>query len=114
MKHDSAFEQMPVVANLQEFDRNSGSLLERLLFNNRWAVIILCVVATIVLGFQATKLRLNASFERMIPTQHPYIVNYFQHKADLVGLGNSIAIAVETPDGTIFDPAYLETLRTNQ
>ena len=64
-----------------------------------------------MLGFQATKLRLNASFERMIPTQHPYIVNYFEHKADLVGLGNSIAIAVETPEGTIFDPAYLETLR---
>lgn len=111
MKYDSAFEQQPVVASLEEFDIHSGSLLERLLFNNRLAVTALCLAVTVVLGFQVTKLRLNASFERMIPTQHPYIVNYFQHKADLLGLGNSIAIAVETPEGTIFDPAYLETLR---
>ncbi len=112
MKHDSAFEQQPVVSNLQDFDIHSGSRLERLLFNNRLAVVALCVVATVVLSFQATKLRPNASFERMIPTQHPYIVNYFQNKGELLGLGNSIAIAVETLDGIIFDPAYLEILRT--
>ena len=111
MKHDSAFEQQPVISTLEDFDIHSGSLLERLLFNNRLAVVVLCVVLTAVLGFQATKLRLNASFERMIPTQHPYIINYFQHKDDLLGLGNSISIAVETLNGTIFDPAYLEILR---
>jgi hypothetical protein len=112
MKHDSAFEQQPVMPNLEDFDIHSGSFLERLIFNNRLAVVVLCAAITVVLSFQATKLRPNASFERMIPTQHPYIANFIQNKAELVGLGNTIAIAVETLEGDIFDPAYLETLRT--
>ncbi len=112
MKHDSAFEPQPVVPRLEDFDIHSGSFLERLLFNNRLAIVALCAAITVVLSFQATKLRPNASFERMIPTQHPYIVNFFANKEELLGLGNSIAIAVETEEGDIFDPAYLEVLRT--
>ena len=65
----------------------------------------------VVLGFQATKLQLNAGFEKMIPTQHPYIVNYLKYKGELLGLGNTLRIAVETTEGTILDPAYIETLR---
>jgi hypothetical protein len=112
MNHDSAFEEQPVVANLQDFDTHSGSLLERLFFNNRLAVVALCAAITVLLSFQATKLRPNASFERMIPTQHPYIVNFFENKEELLALGNSIAIAVEALEGDIFNPAYLEVLRT--
>ena len=37
--------------------RRSGSLLERVLFNNRAAILLLCLAATIFLGFEATKVR---------------------------------------------------------
>ncbi|MBI5594296.1 MAG: RND family transporter [Deltaproteobacteria bacterium] len=111
MKYDNAFEQQPVIDRLEAFDIHSGNRLERLLFNNRLAIVAVCMIITIVLGLQATRLRLNASFERMIPTQHPYIVNYFENKNELPGLGNSIRIAVETVHGTIFDAVYLEMLR---
>ena len=110
MKHDTGTQQ-PVIARLQDFDKQSGNLLERLLFNNRIIIIIICAVLTVFLGYHASKLRLNASFERMIPTFHPYIANYFENKEELPGLGNSVRIAVETLDGTIFDADYLETLR---
>ena len=107
-KHSAGDE---VVRELRDFDRQSGSLAERLLFNNRVLIVLLCLAATLGLGFDATKLRLAASFEKMIPTSHPFIVNYLAHKRDLVGLGNVIRIAVDNRQGTIYDKGYLETLR---
>ena len=101
----------PVVSDISKFDATSGNILERLIFNNRLAFVLVCLVVTLLLGYQATKLHLGASFEKMIPTKHPYIANYLKNKADLVGVGNAIRIAVENVDGTIYDPNYLETLR---
>jgi uncharacterized protein len=111
MKYDNAFEQQPVIARLEDFDIHSGNRLERLLFNNRRTIVAACMIITIVLGFQASQMRPNASFERMIPTQHPYIANYFENKNELPGLGNSIRIAVQTVNSTIYSPIYLEILR---
>jgi len=101
----------PVIRNISEFDAKSGSFLERLLFNNRLVLMIFCAVLTALLGWQATRLELGASFERIIPTNHPYIANYLAHKSDLAGLGNVVRISVENTDGTIFDADYLETVR---
>ncbi len=101
----------PVIANLAQFDRRSGSLVERAFFNNRLLVVVICLVATLVLGFQARKLELNAAFEKMIPTGHPYIANFLDNRSQLGGMGNALRIAVEAKDGTIFDRDYLEALR---
>jgi predicted RND superfamily exporter protein len=109
VKVDSVAPQ-PVVRALADFDAKSGSLAERLLFNNRLAVVVLCLLATLLLGWQATRIELNASFEKTIPTGHPFIANFLEHRADLAGLGNSLRIAVEAKNGTIFDAAYLDTL----
>ena len=70
-----------------------------------------CLIITLVLGFGATRLKLNASFEKTIPTKFPYIANYLRHKADLSGFGNAVRITVEAKNGTIYDKDYLETLR---
>ncbi|SCK14555.1 hypothetical protein VAR608DRAFT_0904 [Variovorax sp. HW608] len=93
------------------FDPASGGRIERILFNHRGVVLVLCALVTLVLGWQATKLQLNASFEKAIPGSHPYIVNFLAHQRQLHGLGNAVRIAVENPDGDLYDPAYLETLR---
>ncbi|SFB34643.1 hypothetical protein SAMN04515620_14719 [Collimonas sp. OK607] len=111
MTPSSPSSDQPVIRDLSAFDANSGSLVERVLFNHRLVVIVLCLLTTMVLGYQATKVDLRASFERMIPTGHPYITNYLAHKDDLKGQGNAIRIAVATNTGSIFDPGYLETLR---
>lgn len=101
----------PVVARLEDFDTRSGTLLERVFFNHRPWVMAVCVLLTLLLGWQATKLRLNASFEKTIPTGHPYIVNYLAHKADLGGQANALRLVVEAKQGTIFDKAYLDALQ---
>ncbi|QBP14050.1 RND family transporter [Cupriavidus metallidurans] len=102
---------MPVVRDLRDFDRQSGNVAERFIFNNRGVALVLCLLATLVLGYFALRIHVNASFERMIPSSSPYIRNYLDHKAELPGLGNSIRIVVENKRGDIYDPAYLDTLR---
>jgi uncharacterized protein len=95
----------------ETFDRNSGSRIERLIFNNRLAVVIACALVTLVLGWQATRIQLQASFEKAIPATHPYIANFLQHQSELSGLGNAVRIAVAQPQGTIYEAKYLDTLR---
>jgi uncharacterized protein len=105
-------DQMPVVRRLEDFDRNSGNLLERLVFNNRLVMVVACAIITLVLGYiAATRLVLNASFEKMIPQSQPYIKNYLTYQKDLRGLGNAIRVVVEATEGDIFAPAYLEVLK---
>jgi uncharacterized protein len=101
----------PVIRDPADFDRRSGSLVEQLLFNHRLVVVALCALLTLFLGWQATRITLNANFEKMVPTRHPFIVNYLANRADLSGLGNTLQVAVENTQGDIVDARYLETLR---
>ncbi|MRV70538.1 MMPL family transporter [Duganella sp. FT92W] len=107
----SSRSDMPTISDLRDFDRSSGSWIERFIFNNRTVIMLLCLIATVVLAVYASRLQVNANFERMIPVGNPYIQNYLQYKKELPGLGNSIRIVVENKSGDIYDPAYLETLR---
>ncbi len=101
----------PIHSDLADFDQGSGSLLERALFNHRRLVLLICLVVTALLGWQATRLELNASFEKMIPSDHPFIANYLEHRQELSGLGNAVRIAVINKTGSIYDAAYLQTLQ---
>ena len=102
---------MPVIKDPRQFDRASGNWLERLVFNHRGMVILLCALMTLFLGWSALKLPVNTSFEKMIPQSHPYIQNYFQHRDALRGMGNATRIVVENTKGDIFDKDYLLTLQ---
>ncbi len=104
-------EEMPVVTDPRDFDNKSGNFLERLIFNNRTAVMVVCVIVTLLLAYQSTKTVFNASFEKMLPQSHPYIKNYLANKKDLPALGNSIRVVVENTQGDIFDSQYLDVLR---
>ncbi|TXT39975.1 MAG: transporter [Comamonadaceae bacterium] len=101
----------PTATGLADFDVRSGSIVERALFNHRLVVVMLCAIVTLLLGWQATRLQLTASFEKTIPAHHPYIANFLTWQSQLTGLGNAVRVAVENPAGTIYDAKYLETLR---
>jgi len=102
---------MPVIRHLAEFDTASGSRLERLIFNHRRWIVAVCALLTVVLGLLATQSTISASYERMMPRSSPFIRNYLANIGSLRGLGNSVRIVVENPKGTIYDAAYLQTLR---
>lgn len=111
MATSSGLGQMPVVRDLAQFPRNSGNWLERAVFNHRLVVTLACVIATLVLGFFATRVSLNASFDKMIPVGHPYIQNYLQNRSELRGMGNTLRVVVENENGDIFDARYLDALK---
>ena len=73
--------------------------------------MILCLIATVFLGYEATKVRLSADYADMIPTHQPYIVNYLNHYDDLSTSSNAVQIAVVANKGTILDKHYLSVLR---
>jgi predicted RND superfamily exporter protein len=99
------------VPQADTFDPSSGTLVERLLFNHRRIILGICVVLSLVFGYQALSLKLNAAFEKMIPTDHPFVQNYLKNRGQLGEGGNTLRIAIEAKQGSIFDAAYLETVK---
>ncbi len=84
--------------------------LELVIFRHRPVVIALFTVATALLLYQATQLRLDAGFTKNIPLNHPYMQTYMQHRKDFGG-ANSVLIAVESTQGDIYQPHYFTTLK---
>ena len=93
------------------FDQKDAPFMERLVFNNRLVVVVLFTLVSLFLGYQALQVRPDTSFAKMIPLEHPYIVNMLEHQDDLANLGNSIRIAVAIEEGDIFSSEYMETLK---
>jgi len=89
----------------------SAPLIERIVFKNRLLLIIVLTLTTLALGYQAVKIKPDASFLKMIPTGHPFVQNFLNNIEDLKGLGNSVRIAVEATEGDIYTAEYMETLR---
>ena len=110
MTEHNEYGAMEVIADPRSFDERSGNLLERLVFNNRLWVILVCLVVTIFCTVQLRTLGVTANFEKMLPHGHTYITNYLENRSELRGLGDSVRVVIENPKGDIFDPAYLQTL----
>jgi predicted RND superfamily exporter protein len=85
--------------------------LGSLLINTRVILLLLFLALTVFFGIQLSKLRPDASFEKMIPISHSYIVNFLENRSDLSGLGNAVRITVETTEGDIFTAEFQEMLR---
>ena len=99
--HTANIEAMPVVRDLADFDQKSGNALERLVFNNRLRRDRR--VRARHRGARrssATRLTLNASFEKMIPQGQPYIKNYLDNKNHCAASATRCASWSRTPRAT--------------
>ncbi|PID43095.1 MAG: RND transporter [Proteobacteria bacterium] len=85
--------------------------LERMIFNNRFLILVLFLLLTAFFGYNATKIKPDASLERLIPLDHPFIQNMLNHREDLENLGNSVRIAVSVREGDIFSEEYMQALQ---
>lgn len=101
---------MPVVRHVEDFYTGAGNMLERMIFNHRFAVLLISLLITLWLASQALRLGVNANYENMAPRSHPFIVNYSANKGELRALGDTLRVVVENRSGDIFDARYLETL----
>jgi uncharacterized protein len=106
-----ASEEQTVSRRLEDFNPRSGNALERLIFNHRLAIVLICLLLTALLGSQARHLKVNASFEKTLAQSQPFIRNYLDNRNIARGLGNTVRIVVENKKGDIYDPEYLRTLR---
>ena len=84
---------------------------EQTLFRFRPLVIVVLALLTAWLGYQAAGIKPDASFEKMVPTSHPFIENYLEDREALSALGNTVRIIVETTEGDIFDAEFQDVLR---
>lgn len=87
-----------------------ASLLERAIFNARFVFILIFMGITGWLAYQATGLKPQADFDKMVPSQHEYIDNFKRFRDDL-GSSNIVRVIVVAKDGDIMDKDFLETLR---
>lgn len=83
---------------------------ERVIFHHRFAVLAILAAVTVALAVLALGLRPNAGFQKMIPLDHPYMVNLAKHDR-AVPNGNVLRIVVAATEGDIFSAEYLETLQ---
>ena len=85
--------------------------LERIIFSNRPLLLVLFLLGTLFFAYQTAGLRPDASFEKMIPMEHPFIKSFMKHRGDLGAAGTTIQVAVEHTRGDIFDAEYLDLLQ---
>lgn len=83
---------------------------ERVVFRHRGLIVALFALFTLLLGWSASQLRLDAGFIKNIPVHHPYMQTYLRHQRDFGG-ANSILIAVEDSSGNIYNPEFFATLK---
>ncbi len=83
--------------------------LETIFFRGRVPVLALVALVTIVLGYEASKLRMDAGFYKSLPTDHPYIDTFLEYQDRLFG-ANRVIIVVRNTKGDIWNKAFLNTL----
>ena len=82
----------------------------RHLFRYRVPLLGLFVLITIVLGFSATRLQVDAGFEKMIPLEHEYMQTFLRYRATFGG-ANRVLVALRLHEGEIYHQAFFETLK---
>lgn len=85
--------------------------LEDLIFRFRTAVAILFGILTIFLGFFASRTRVDASFNKQLPTGHEYIGNFKKYQEQFGG-ANRVVIALVAKDGDMFTPEFFRALKS--
>ncbi|HRP96211.1 MAG TPA: RND family transporter, partial [Rhodocyclaceae bacterium] len=89
--------------------RQGVDALGRALFANRRVFLVLFALITVVLGASATRLKVDAGFEKMIPLEHEYMQTFMAYR-NTFGGANRIVVALRQHDGEIYNKAFFDTL----
>ncbi|WP_233849218.1 efflux RND transporter permease subunit [Paraburkholderia sp. HD33-4] len=77
------------------------SKLEAFLFGHRAITLGVIAVFTVVMAVFALQLRMDAGFDKQIPTQHEYVKTFREYRNDLLG-ANRITVVLKARNGTIW------------
>ncbi|MBV6633450.1 MAG: RND family transporter [Alphaproteobacteria bacterium] len=84
--------------------------IQAFIFNQRLAILALFALLTLVMGFQAAQLQVDAGFEKRLPITHSYMDTFRQYQEDYGG-ANRILVSVRAVDGDMFTPEFFTTLQ---
>ena len=80
------------------------------MFRHRLPLVVAITVITVVMAGFASRLRVDASFNKSLPLDHPYIRTFTKYQAEFGG-ANRVLIALMVKDGDIFTPEYFAQLK---
>ena len=83
--------------------------IENWFFKFRVVVLSSFIILTIIMGYFAVQIKMDAGFYKQLPSNHEFIKTYYQYQGDLSGT-NSITVALRTTEGDIFSKEYLTKL----
>lgn len=84
--------------------------LEQVLFARRHLVLVLFAAVSLVMGWSALNLRVDAGFTKLAPLEHPYMQTFMEHREEFGG-ADQIVLAITARDGDIFTPDFMAALR---
>ncbi|OIR18973.1 MMPL family protein [mine drainage metagenome] len=79
-------------------------------FRHRTVLVVVFLALTGVMGWLALHVRVDASFDKSLPSDHPYIRTFKKYQADFGG-ANRVLIALFAKDGTIFTAPFMKELK---
>jgi len=83
--------------------------LEKVIFRHRLLVIAVFVLGTVVLSWFASGLRIEASFSKLLPLEHPYMQTFTQYRQEFGG-ADRILVALMVKQGDIFTSEFFADL----
>jgi predicted RND superfamily exporter protein len=84
--------------------------MQRTLFGHRRVVLTLFALITLGLGFFAVRVRPDAGFDKLLPTNNAYIEVY-KRTQEQFGGGNVLLVSLEAKKGDIFQPKFFDALK---
>jgi predicted RND superfamily exporter protein len=80
------------------------------MFRHRLPLVVAIAVITVVMAGFASRLRVDASFNKSLPLDHPYIRTFTKYQSEFGG-ANRVLIALMVKDGDIFTPEFFAQLK---
>jgi uncharacterized protein len=83
---------------------------ELLLFRRRAWFLGGFILLTLGMAWSASKIRVDASFNKSLPAAHPYIQTFIQYQSEFGG-ANRVIVALVARQGDIFTPEFFAALK---
>jgi hypothetical protein len=85
-------------------------ILESIVFSLRSVILLGLLAFTIVTGFYALQLRMDAGFDKQLPIGHEYIETFTEYREQLFG-SNRIIVVLEPNDGDIWTKEFFKVYK---
>ena len=92
------------------FTRAVLRVVEPPIFKYRHITLGILSLLTVFFALQASMLRPQAGWLKMVPQAHPYMQTFLQYYKDFGG-ANTVLVALKNTKGDIYEPEFMETLR---